>query len=126
MVMDGLVKKIILIDDESYVYERVVQIIKKYNVEFDYIDNAKQAKEKLIASSYDVVITEAFIYGLTSLEVNKLAHDKNPNVCVIVLSRLSTLDIAHKTLKEGAFAFLIKPSEIDKLESLIDLYFISK
>lgn len=124
--MDGLVKKIILIDDEPYVYDRVSHIIKKYKIDIEYVNNSKQAKEKLIAGSYDLVITEAFIYGLTSLEVNKLAHDKNPDVCVIVLSRLSTLDVAQKTVKEGAFAFLVKPPEIDKLESLIDLYFISK
>jgi DNA-binding NtrC family response regulator len=66
------------------------------------------------------------LYGITAIEVNHIARAKNKDVCVIVLSDLSTVDIAQKAVKEGAFDYVLKPQDIEKVESLIKLYAISK
>jgi DNA-binding NtrC family response regulator len=127
MAMDKLVKKVLVVEDESYIVERIREILKKFeNVNFYFVDSAKLAREKLETGEWDIVITDVFIYGITSLEVNKLAHGKNSDECVIVLTSTSSLDIAQKTVKEGAFDYVLKPEDIERIESLLKIYLLIK
>jgi len=124
--MDRLVRTL-LIEDELYAIERITQILKEYNfIEFEIVSDCKKAKEKLELTNWDIVITTTFIYGLSAAEVNHIAKEKNKEVCVIVISGLSSVDIAQKCVREGAFDYVLKPQDIERLRSLIKIYVMSK
>lgn len=124
--MDRLVRTL-LIEDELYAIERITQILKEYNfIEFEVVSDCKKAKEKLELTNWDIVITTTFIYGLSAAEVNHIAKEKNKEVCVIVISGLSSVDIAQKCVREGAFDYVLKPQDIERLRSLIKIYVMSK
>ncbi|MCX7905343.1 MAG: response regulator [Elusimicrobiales bacterium] len=124
--MDRVVN-ILLISDEVYVKNKISSMFGDRN-EFvlDIMDNAKMARESLMTKNYDIVITDAMIWGLTSLEVIKILKDRKIYSCVIVLADLTTAEIAQKTVKEGAFGYIIKPPELDKVESYVKLYKLTK
>jgi DNA-binding NtrC family response regulator len=124
--MDRMVK-LLFIEDEPYVTERVNAILNKYkNIEIIHVDNEKAVREKLETEVYDVIISDVFIYGISVLEINSLAHQKNPDVCVIVITGSSSIDIAEKAVKEKAFDYVVKPPEIEKIDSLIKLYLLTR
>lgn len=124
--MDRMVK-LLFVEDEPYVIERVNAILKKFDgIEVTHADNQKAVREKLETEVYDIVISDVFIYGISVLEINSLAHEKNPDVCVIVITGASNVDIAEKAVKEKAFDYVIKPPEIEKIESLIKLYLLTR
>lgn len=123
--MDRMVK-ILLISDEDYVKERIKNIFSDEKIIIEILDNSKLAKESLISVDYDIVITDAVIWGLTSLEVMSILKDKKNIPCVIVLSDLATLDIAQSSLKSGAFAFVIKPQELERIKSYVELYMFTR
>jgi len=127
MAVDRLVKKLLLIEDDVYAIERIKKICEKFDfLSVETVSDYKKAREKLELWKWDIVITDSFLYGITAIEVNHIARAKNKDVCVIVLSDLSTVDIAQKAVKEGAFDYVLKPQDIEKVESLIRLYAISK
>ncbi len=118
---------ILLIEDEVYVIERVKSIVSKFNnLKLEVVTDFKNAREKLETFNWDVVITSVFIYGLSSLEVLSMLKNKNKDGCVIVLTGISTVDVAKKTVLEGAFDYVIKPQDIERVESLLKIYLISK
>lgn len=123
--MDRVVK-ILLISDEDYVKERVKNILSDKNIEINIVDNSKLAKEYLISSDYDIVITDALIWGLTSLEVITILKERKKTSCIIVLSDLATVEIAQTSLKNGAFAFIIKPQDLERIKSYVELYILTK
>lgn len=118
--------KALIISDELYIHERVGTILNNKNIEFEIADNVKIAKEWLITKNYDIVITDSLIWGLTSLEVNKILKDKKINTCVIVMADLATLELAEKTVKEGAFVYIIKPQDIERISSYVELYLFTR
>ncbi len=121
------VVNILLIEDEVYVIERVKSIVSKFNnLKLEVVTDFKNAREKLETFNWDVVITSVFIYGLSSLEVLSMLKNKNKDGCVIVLTGISTVDVAKKTVLEGAFDYVIKPQDIERVESLLKIYLISK
>ena len=118
-------KRVLIVEDEIYVVERIKSILEKYNFLIDVAQDAKKAKE-LLLNPYDIVITSVYVYGITSLEINKIAYERNKDVFVIVVTNISNLDIASKTVKEGAFDYIIKPQDLEKIESFIKIYMMTK
>lgn len=117
--------KVFIISDEEYVKYRVGEIIDKLNLKYEISGNAQQVREKL-TEGYDIVISDALIWGMTAIEVVDIARKHNPNVCVIVMSDLATSDIAEKSLKNGAFAYVLKPQEIERIKTYVELYLITR
>lgn len=123
--MDRMVK-LLIISDEDYVKERLKNFFKDENISIDIVDNSKLAKERLISFDYDIVITDALIWGLTSLEVMNILKEKKKKSSVIVLADLSTLEIAQNCLKNGAYAIVIKPQELERIKSYVELYILTR
>lgn len=123
--MDRVVAALV-IADELYIHERLGNMLKEKGIEVEIADNAKVARELLISKEYDIVITDSLIWGLTSLEVNKILKDKNSKSCVIVMADLATAELAEKTLKEGAFGYVIKPQGLERVLSYVELYLLTR
>lgn len=120
-------KQLLLIEDEGYVINRINEILAKFQ-EFEtvYADNGDTARKILEEKSFDLVITDIYVHGISGLEIVHKAREKNPNVCVIIITGLDNTDLANKALKEGAFDYIIKPPQIDKIENLLKLYLLVK
>lgn len=119
--------KILVIEDLAHVAERVRNSLNNLSLkDAVYADNSKKARELLQSSHYDMVICEVYLKGLSCLEASHQARLKNPDCCVIIMTPLESSDIAEKAVKEGAFDFLIRPAQIDKLDNLIKLYMAVK
>lgn len=120
-------KQLLLIEDEGYVLDRINQILVKFQ-EFEtvYTDNGDSARKILEEKSFDMVITDIYVQGISGLEILYKAREKNPNVCAIIITGLDNTDMANKALKEGAFDYIIKPPQIDRIENLLKLYLLVK
>ncbi|MGC8866724.1 MAG: response regulator [Elusimicrobiales bacterium] len=122
--MDRLVR-VLVISDEEYVRERVGGILDELKLNYDLACNAKIAKEKLL-SPYDIVISDALIWGMSAIEVVESVKKIRKDVCIIVMCDLSTTDIGERCIKNGAFAYVIKPPDIERIKSYVELYLITK
>ncbi|NLI10412.1 MAG: response regulator [Elusimicrobia bacterium] len=119
--------KILLIEDMPHVAERIRNSLKNLGLaESAFADNAKKAREFLQTSAFDMVICEVSLKGISCLEMSHLARSKNKHCCVIIITSLENSDIAEKAVKEGAFDFIIRPAQMDKLDNLIKLYLAVK
>ncbi len=120
-------KQLLLIEDEGYVIDRINQILAKFQ-EFETVhaDTGELARKILEEKSFDMVITDVYVQGISGLEIVYKAKEKNPNVCAIIITGLDNTDLANKALKEGAFDYIIKPPQIDRIENLLKLYLLVK
>lgn len=119
--------KILIVEDIPYVTQRIRDTLKNLSLsESAFADSAKIARELLQNSVFDIVICEVSIEGISCLEITHLAKVKNKDCCVIVISSLENADIAQRALKEGAFNFIIRPAQMDKLDNVIKLYLAVK
>lgn len=116
--------KVLVIEELTYVIDKINQYLSNFNnLDVKQATDAAKVREFLKNEVFDIVITEVYIKGISALEVNYLAHQKNPQCCVIIITTIDNTDIAQKAVKEGAFDFIIRPAEFEKLEKLLKLYF---
>lgn len=117
--------KILIVEDLPHIIDWVRTSLKNLGLQESAIaDNAKKAREVLSLSGYDVVVCEVSMKGISCLEILHKAKLKNPECCVIVITPLDSCDIAERAVKEGAFDFIIRPAQMDKLDNLLKLYMV--
>ncbi len=115
-------KQLLFIEEEGYVIERINKILSDFpKFEITYAENSETAREILETQKFDIVLSDIYIRGLSGLEAMHKAKEKNSDVCVIIISGADTMDLADKAIKEGAFDYILKPPNLEKLSNILKL-----
>ncbi|OGS54872.1 MAG: hypothetical protein A3J79_08575 [Elusimicrobia bacterium RIFOXYB2_FULL_62_6] len=120
-------KQLLLIEDEGYVIARVNEILQGFpQFEVTRSDNGEEARQLLDDRPFDIVITDIYVRGVSGLELLYRARQKNKDAGVIIITALASADLAAKALKEGAFDFVVKPPDLDRLANILKLITLVK
>ncbi|MGB2867498.1 MAG: sigma-54 dependent transcriptional regulator [Bacteroidota bacterium] len=108
-------KTILVIDDEKSIRDSLKMILEyeKYGVEF--AENGEDGLERLEKIPVDAVLLDVKMAGMDGLEVLETIREKNLALPVIMISGHGTIETAVEATKLGAFDFLPKPLDRDKL-----------
>ncbi len=109
--------KILVVDDEKQAAQGIKKLLdfeKKYEVDVAY--DGKEAYEKLLKKTYDLVITDYKMPGMDGITLLKKIKEKFPDVEVIVVTAYGTeVGPAVEAMKLGAFDYITKPIQVDEL-----------
>lgn len=112
--------QILVVDDEEGIREFVAEVLERRHTVVT-APNGTAALEALSQSSFDLMLTDLKMPGITGLELLVRAKELQPDLEVIVLTAHGTVDTAVEAMKKGAFDFLQKPvSSPDELRLLAD------
>lgn len=115
-------KKLLFIEDEGYVIERVNAILASFpQFEITRLTEAEKARALLDEKPFDVVITDIYLRGASGVEFSFKALKKNPDACVILITGLDNADMAAKAVREGAFDFVVRPPGLERLENILKM-----
>ena len=92
--------------------------VRGYSV--DEAGDAYEAKRRLSASRYLVVLTDLRLPAGSGFDVLQAAQESDPEMPVVVMTAFGTVDEAVRAMKEGAADFLTKPVDTDHLMVLLD------
>ncbi|MDP4175193.1 MAG: sigma-54 dependent transcriptional regulator [Bacteroidota bacterium] len=106
---------IFVIDDEREICESIKMILEYEDYQVDYSTNSPQGLEKLETGSYNVLLLDIQMPDMNGFEVLNKIRENNIDISVIVISAFSSLENAVKATKLGAFDFIEKPIDRDKL-----------
>lgn len=111
--------KILIIDDEA---ELVYTLTERLNLRGYNTSGTTDYKEglNLLKEKPDIVILDIGLPGIDGLEVLKKIKDIDSSVEVIILSGYGDDEKINKSLKYGAFDYLIKPVDIEELIAKIE------
>ncbi|MCU7495134.1 MAG: sigma-54-dependent Fis family transcriptional regulator [Ignavibacteria bacterium] len=106
---------VLVIDDEKEICESIKMILEYEDYEVDYSTEAIKGVEKLTSGSFDVALLDIQMPDMNGFEVLNKLKELKLDVNVIIISAFSSLENAVKATKLGAFDFLEKPIDRDKL-----------
>tara|TARA_Y100000590_G_scaffold470625_1_gene667061 strand:- start:2968 stop:4299 length:1332 start_codon:yes stop_codon:yes gene_type:complete len=110
-------QKILIIDDEKDICFLISEILKDEKYLTDNAVNSNEAIEKFNSTNPDLVILDVWLSNskLDGIELLKEFKKLKPNIPVIIISGHGTVDLAVKAIKNGAYDFIEKPFNSDKL-----------
>ncbi len=107
--------KILIVDDEKPIRATLKEILEFEKYEIDEASNGKQAIDKLIENTYDVVLCDIKMPELDGIEVLERAQMLNNTPQFIMISAHGNIETAVEATKMGAFDFLPKPPDLNRL-----------
>lgn len=110
---------LLIVDDDDKIRETLHDLLRDAH-ECHTADRAEQALAYLEFETYDVVLTDIAMPGLTGHEILKRIQAQHPTTPVIVISGNSDEAAASELLAMGAFAFISKPFQLEEVEVAVD------
>lgn len=109
---------VLIVDDERNTREGLARALRRhYTVHL--AENAKSALELLEAHPVDAVLTDLRMPGMDGLTLVRRVLARDPQPVCILLTAYGSVETAVEAMKNGAYDFLTKPVNLDRLEVLL-------
>jgi DNA-binding NtrC family response regulator len=110
---------VLVVEDKSAMQQMLSATLAGEGYEVDVAPNGKDAIQKAKNKRYDLVLTDLKLPGADGLEVLSEVKEIDPEISVIVMTAYGTVETAVEAMKVGAFDFITKPFDTDRLSLLI-------
>ena len=110
--------RVLVVDDDETIRDTLYELLSE-----EYLcqtaETAEKAFARLEADTYDVVLTDISMPGLSGLELLGQVRQRFPDTPVIIISGISDQEHAQGLIKLGAFDFLLKPFKLEVVEKRV-------
>jgi len=117
--MDNQSVGILIVDDEFSVRDSLYNWFRTEGYRVNTAENAMEALKKLQESQWDIVLLDIKMPGMDGIELQKHIKKIDKTMAVIIITAYATVDTAVEAMKDGAFDYIAKPIDPDKLSILI-------
>ena len=111
--------RILFIDDESGSRESLTLLFEREGYLVEAVAEGEEALSLLSRKSYDVIITDLFLPGVSGIDILKHVKEHSLPCNVILITGNASAETAVKAMKEGAFDYITKPLNFEKLKVLV-------
>jgi DNA-binding NtrC family response regulator len=100
---------ILVIDDEETMRDSCQQTLSRDGNRVEVAEDGSMGLAMLERESFDLVILDLKMPGLSGMEVLKKIKEREPEAMVIVITGYATVESAVEAMKKGAYDFIPKP-----------------
>jgi DNA-binding NtrC family response regulator len=110
--------KVLIADDERAITDGLSAILSDEGYEIDIAVDGQKALERLSAESYGVVLADLKMPKVDGMALLKTLQQKGiPTECIIITGQ-ATVDSAVQAMRQGAYDYIEKPLNAEKLNRL--------
>lgn len=106
---------ILVIDDEKSIRNSLKDVLEYEKHEVELAEDGMEGLEKFNKKNYDVVLCDIKMPKMDGVEVLEELMKISNEVSVIMISGHGTIDTAVETIKKGAFDYIEKPLDLNRL-----------
>ena len=111
--------KLLLVDDEVKFLESIAKRLELKDIDVTTATNGKEAIASAEKGLFDVAIVDFQMPGMDGTQVLKSLKDNHKYLEIIMLTGHASIDSAVECTKLGAFKYLEKPYDFEKLVEVI-------
>ena len=109
--------KILIIEDEPAIRRVLIKILSEEDKshEIDEAENGIDAINHIKKNSYDLIISDIKMPKVDGMEVLDYSKKNTPETPIIMISGHGDLELAVDSMKKGAFDYISKPPDLNRL-----------
>jgi len=113
-------QRILVVDDEEIVIKSCLRVLAGPERTIDTARGGQEALERIEVGDYDVIVLDIMMPGVDGLDVLQRAKESHPDLEIVMVTGLSQIDTAVRSMKLGAFDYLPKPFDPDELRLVVE------
>lgn len=113
--------KILIVDDEQDYCDVMEMIFASHGYQAEVCSNGEEALEKLAEKTFDLVLTDLMMPRMDGTQLLQQVKKKYPGTEVIMMTAYGTIEKAVETMKMGAYTYVTKGDDPEKLITEIRL-----
>lgn len=106
---------LLIIDDEKAIRKTLIEILAFEGYKVDEAADGEEGLKKFKEKAFDLVLCDIKMPKLDGLEFLQKAGEINPDVPIIMISGHGNIETAVEAVKKGAFDFISKPPDLNRL-----------
>ena len=110
---------VLLVDDDAAVCWALEQCLQDAGFAVQVAPNAQRALKELQRASPAVILTDVRMPGMSGLDLLAMVRQDHSHVPVVVMTAHGTMETAMAAVKAGAFDYIAKPIDEDRLIALL-------
>lgn len=110
--------RVLVVDDDDAIRDTLYELLSE-EYACQTAETAEKAFARLEVETYDVVLTDISMPGLSGLELLGHIRQKFSDTPVIIISGIGDQEHAMGLIKLGAFDFLLKPFSLEAVEKSV-------
>lgn len=107
--------KILIIDDERSIRNTLKDILEFEGYAVESAENGRQGLDKAIATPYDLIFSDIKMPEMDGIELLEELHKAEIEVPIVMISGHGNIETAVECIRKGAFDFIEKPIELNRL-----------
>nr|HPK30429.1 response regulator [Bacteroidales bacterium] len=107
--------KILIIDDERSIRNALKDILEMDNHTVTLASDGKEGVDAALSDNYDAIFCDIKMPKMDGLEVLDTLSKEGVEAAIIMISGHGTIDTAVECIKKGAFDFIEKPLDLNRI-----------
>jgi DNA-binding NtrC family response regulator len=116
-------KRVLIVDDDESIRESFEYHLGRAGYQVSTAESAESALSCLAEVDPGVVITDIRMPGMGGLDLLSQIRSAAPEIDVLVITAHEDMQTASRAMREGAYDYLVKPLDLDRIEALVERCF---
>src|SRR5512135_77539 len=114
-----MAERLLIVEDESTLRESLKRVFGREGYDVDSAESCETALRTLEGRSYDVIVTDIILPGMSGIELLKKCGEANSDQIVIVMTAYASLETAVEALRAGAYDYIVKPVIHEEIKRIV-------
>jgi len=106
---------LLIIDDEKAIRKTLTEILSFEGYKIEEAPDGEEGLKRFKEKTFDAVLCDIKMPKVDGLEFLQKATEQNPDVPIIMISGHGTIETAVEAVKKGAYDFIQKPPDLNRL-----------
>ena len=115
-----MAQRILVVDDEEATVSGLKTLLAGWGYEVDGSLDAEDALGRALKFRPSLVIADLVLPGMDGIAFLRSLQQEQPHVAVIILTGHGTIESAVAATREGAYDYLTKPVDVQRLRLLVE------
>src|ERR671913_763881 len=113
-------ERVLIVEDEPATRLGLTELVRTWGFLADSAADGEEALQKITAFRPSIVISDLVMPRMGGLDLLRAVKDEGGDLTIVILTAQGTVETAVEAIKEGAYDYLTKPIEPQRLKILLD------
>ena len=111
--------RILIVDDDEVSCQLFAEVLEGDGHRTHQAHSGEESLDRLRKESYDLLLVDVRMPGITGLEVTRTMRQEQPSLPVIVMTAFGSIETAVEAIQEGAYDYVSKPMNLEELKKIV-------